>query len=270
MNDEPEIQPEAESEDAEARMRAMSRRSFVWAGAAIVGTLGAYRFISTRRQENEIPWPLRRTLEANEEVAKDLIDRHKLAPTFSQADVAPEPRVNGQDGLDEAADFTDWTLTVQGLATGKDVEVGLDAIKAMPSMDLIVQLNCVEGWTQVMSWRGVPLIDFIGKYPPNATDGQPADVHYKPSTMPPYIAMESADMGYYVGLDMQSCLHPQSILAYEMNGKPLSWDHGAPLRLVMPIKYGYKQIKRIDTIRYSTDRPPDFWADQGYDWYGGF
>ena len=81
--------------------------------------------------------------------------------------------------------------------------------------------------------------------------------------------MATPGEGYYVGLDMESMLHPQTLLAYEINGEPLSDDHGAPLRLVTPVKYGVKNIKRIGLIRYSRNRPADYWAEQGYDWYAG-
>ena len=81
--------------------------------------------------------------------------------------------------------------------------------------------------------------------------------------------METPDRGYYVGLDMESALHPQTLLAYELYGAPLTWPHGAPLRLAIPVKYGVKNIKRIGAIRYTNVRPADFWAEQGYDWYAG-
>jgi DMSO/TMAO reductase YedYZ molybdopterin-dependent catalytic subunit len=68
---------------------------------------------------------------------------------------------------------------------------------------------------------------------------------------------------------MPSALHPQTLLAYEMNGQPLSPDHGAPLRLVIPVKYGIKHIKRIGTVVFTDRRPADFWANRGYDWHAG-
>ena len=77
----------------------------------------------------------------------------------------------------------------------------------------------------------------------------------------------TSDEGYYVGFDIPSILHPQTLLAYEMNGVPLTLEHGAPLRLATPTKYGIKQIKRIGRIEYTDKRPRDFWAEQGYDWY---
>jgi DMSO/TMAO reductase YedYZ molybdopterin-dependent catalytic subunit len=81
--------------------------------------------------------------------------------------------------------------------------------------------------------------------------------------------MMTPDGEFYVGLDMDSLMQPQSLLCYEMNGQPLTPAHGAPLRLVIPVKYGYKNIKRIGTIRFTATRPADYWAEQGYDWYAG-
>ena len=84
-----------------------------------------------------------------------------------------------------------------------------------------------------------------------------------------YVGMETPDKTYYVGLDMPSALHPQTILAYEMNGRPLVSIHGAPLRLIVPVKYGIKNLKRIGTIFFSNSRPRDYWAENGYDYYSG-
>jgi DMSO/TMAO reductase YedYZ molybdopterin-dependent catalytic subunit len=81
--------------------------------------------------------------------------------------------------------------------------------------------------------------------------------------------MATPDEDYYVGLDIKSALHPQTLLAYERNGQPLEWEHGAPLRLIIPVKYGIKNIKRIGLIRYTDDRPDDYWSEEGYDWFAG-
>ena len=84
-----------------------------------------------------------------------------------------------------------------------------------------------------------------------------------------YAGMMTPDRGYYVGLDMKSLMHPQTILCYEMNGKELPLDQGYPLRLIIPVKYGIKHLKRIGTISFSNTPPPDYWAEQGYDYYSG-
>ena len=84
------------------------------------------------------------------------------------------------------------------------------------------------------------------------------------------MALETPDGDYYVGLDMASAMHPQTLLCYEMNGEALTSEHGAPLRLVIPVKYGVKNLKRIGKINFSDSRPRDYWAERGYDWYAGF
>ena len=89
------------------------------------------------------------------------------------------------------------------------------------------------------------------------------------NTRAQYVAMETPDGEYYVGIEMASALHPQTLLCYEMNGKPLEEKHGAPLRLVTPVKYGIKNIKRIGSIAYVDAQPKDYWANEGYDYYAG-
>ena len=99
----------------------------------------------------------------------------------------------------------------------------------------------------IVKWTGTRLADLMAKYPP--------------ATRVQYVGMETPDRGYYVGLDMQSAMHPQTLLAYALNDEPLSMAHGAPLRLAIPVKYGIKNIKRVGVIRYTNVRPADFWAE---------
>ena len=120
----------------------------------------------------------------------------------------------------------------------------------------ITRHSCGEGWSAIGSWTGTPLRHFLKLIG--------ADTRAK------YCWFQCGDQdGYNSPLDMETALHPQTLLAYEMNGKPLSWRHGAPLRLAIPLKYGIKNIKRIGTIRYTDVRPADYWAERGYDWYAG-
>jgi DMSO/TMAO reductase YedYZ molybdopterin-dependent catalytic subunit len=107
----------------------------------------------------------------------------------------------------------------------------------------------------VVTWAGCRFSDFVSRY--------------HTSGLEKYVSLKTPDELYYVGLDMKSALHPQTLLCYEMNGSPLTIDHGAPLRLVTTVKYGIKSIKRIGTIAFTNDRPADFWAERGYDWYAG-
>ena len=102
---------------------------------------------------------------------------------------------------------------------------------------------------------GARLADLVAKFPPREAVR--------------YVALETPGRGYYVGLDFASAMHPQTLLAWALNGEPLTWQHGAPLRLAIPIKYGVKNIKRIATIRYTNIRPADYWGERGYDWHCG-
>jgi DMSO/TMAO reductase YedYZ molybdopterin-dependent catalytic subunit len=90
-------------------------------------------------------------------------------------------------------------------------------------------------------------------------------MHENMMNLPEYIAFQAPDGQYYVGIEREAALHPQTFLASELNGRPLTLDHGAPLRLVTPLKYGVKQIKQIGRITYMHKRPKDCWHEQGYD-----
>jgi hypothetical protein len=126
--------------------------------------------------------------------------------------------------------------------------------------ELVTQFKCIEGWSEIVHWGGVRLRDFIAAYPP-AKNAQ--------GELPKYVYMETPNGDYYCGFHLNECMHPQSVLVTEMAGKPIAQAHGAPLRLHMPIKYGYKQIKRIGLIAYTDDKPDDYWTRLGYDWYAG-
>jgi len=136
----------------------------------------------------------------------------------------------------------------------------MDDLRELPHQDLVTEFKCIEGWSEIASWGGVRLVDLIAAYSPaKLPNGKP----------PRYVYMETPDGDYYTGYDMAAAMHPQSLLVYEMGGKPITRWHGAPLRLHMPIKYGYKQIKRIGLIAYTDLKPDDYWTKLGYDWYAG-
>ena len=150
-----------------------------------------------------------------------------------------------------------------------DLVLTLDDIKALPRTEMITELKCIEGWSIIVQWAGVRFSDFAAKYLPNTTDGSRPDVAGSPEKLVPYVSLSTPDNGYFVGWDMPSVLHPQTLLAYEMNGEPLLPEHGAPLRLASPTKYGIKLLKRIGRIEFTTERSRDYWAESGYDWYSG-
>jgi len=244
------------------RMQQQTRRSFLVAGAAALAGLGGFRWLTSRRSDDGTPWPFRQALRLNEQLARDYFRPSRLAPASPPA--AAGDRVNGDLGLDEEIDVSSWQLSVEGIA-GRDepLMLPLDALKKLPRVEMTTEFKCIEGWSKVMQWAGARFSDFMAAYPPVAPDEDQS------AAPPPYVAMETPDGAYYVGVEMESMLHPQTLLAYEMNGAPLTQEHGAPLRLVITIKYGVKNLKRIGTIRYSRARPADYWAERGYDWYIG-
>lgn len=334
--------PTANSNEADqaavAAMRRKTRRSFIVGGVSALASIGGWRWLRTRREDDELAWPLRLSHEFNEQLSRDYFSRTRLAPTFA-AEMATEPRENGSFGLDEEDfDPAEWRLALVGLANppetvtvtssgspadsnssfskksaeqfgrankndevesasnvandsesddesdGADSETDsadntaeseadllltLAEIKQLPQVEMVTQLKCIEGWSVIVRWAGVRLADLIAKYPPLTSSGEPPDLVRRPADLVGYVGLETPDGEYYVGLDMESALHPQTLLCYEMNGQPLSPKHGAPLRLVIPVKYGIKNIKRIGKITYSDKRPADYWAERGYDWYSG-
>lgn len=128
-----------------------------------------------------------------------------------------------------------------------------------PRHEFVTQFKCIEGWSEYVHWAGFRMADFLEEYPPEKGGG--------PGPM--FVYMETPDGDYYTGYDLHVCRHPQTLLVTEMMGAPLTQYHGAPLRLHMPTKYGYKQIKRIGLIAYTSQRPDDYWTRLGYDWYAG-
>ncbi|HEY2847801.1 MAG TPA: molybdopterin-dependent oxidoreductase [Pyrinomonadaceae bacterium] len=235
--------------DAKRAMFRRSRRGFLVGGAAALIGIFGWRWMPDETKYRL----LRGTFEFNEWVSENLYSSKRLAPEFSPDRITPE-RVNGMEGLGEGFDPTTWQLSVAGLSGG-DRSLTLDDIKALPRTEMITEFKCIEGWSLIQQWAGVRFSDFFAKY------GGTTNVRY--------VSMSTPDAGYFVGWDIQSILHPQTLLAYELNGQPLTLEHGAPLRIASPLKYGIKQIKRIGRIEFTNERPKDYWGEQGYDWYSG-
>ena len=259
-----------QNEEVRHAMTRMSRRSFVWAGIAALGAYGGIHWLASRLNDSGTPWPFRRVLDANEGLAMDYFGPQRLAPTFSSSSIT-KLRQNGDLGIDdENYDPSAWTLTVNNVfGHDQPVQLTMADIKMLPKTTQVTEMYCIEGWSITVEWTGVRFVDFAEKYPPHPIQADTPDVRKHSADLVPYVAMVTPDEAYYVGLDMASALHPQTLLCYEMNGEPLTQDHGAPLRLAIPVKYGVKNIKRIGTITYTDKKPADYWAEQGYDWYAG-
>ena len=253
-------------EKARSEMSRYSRRGFLVGGvAAFIGVFG-WRWMSDETKDRL----LRSTLELNERVSQTFYRPSRLAPEFPAAAVTDPTRINGCEGLSDGFDPSTWKLAVGGLAgRTDDLLLTLDDIKRLPRTEMTTEFKCIEGWSMIVNWAGVRFSDFVAAVRPNTKSGNPADISNRPGDLLPYVSLVTPDEGYFVGWDIESILHPQTLLAYEMNGAPLTSEHGAPLRLASPTKYGIKQIKRIGRIEFTAERPRDFWAEQGYDWYAG-
>lgn len=246
-------------------MARISRRSFLLGGIAVAATVGGFEWLLNAKTVDSIPWPLRKTLQFNERVAHSYFTPARLAPELPISRVTVPARQNGDLGLADEVDVAAWTLQVlppkaTGGAADDYDEFTLDDIKKLPKHEMVTELHCIEGWSMVQRWAGARLCDFV----------EHMTRFNRKEDVPRYVGIETPDGQYYVGLDRESALHPQTLLCYEMNGQPLTQEHGAPLRLVIPVKYGVKNIKRIGVIKFTDTRPADYWAEQGYDWYAGF
>ncbi len=152
------------------------------------------------------------------------------------------------------ADPANWSLAVGGLVA-KPFHLTVAMAQALPRVTYTVKHHCVEGWTAIATWTGVPLATIIAMAQPTAAAR--------------YIRFDTFDNGYSNGWDLKSAMHPQTILAYGWNDRPLTAAHGAPLRLYSPNKLGYKLTKFVSAMTFTTERPGGFWEDQGYPWFGG-
>ncbi|RIV19374.1 molybdopterin-binding oxidoreductase [Fibrisoma montanum] len=260
-----------ESDLPESVIRRRTLKAFGWFALASVVPVGVYTWIQNSPNLAGIRKPLRKVLDVNEDIASTYFSSNHLVRTYPVEAAARVPRVNGFDGLRTPLP-DDWKLQIdrQG-SNGEPQEpllLTMDDVKALPRQELVYDFKCVEGWSQIQHWSGVRFSDFMERYQLGTRSGKApspdtTDDLYK------FVGMETPDKGYYVGIDMESAMHPQTLLAYELNGEPINNQHGAPVRLLIPHKYGVKNLKRIGRIFFSDTRPRDFWAERGYDYYLG-
>jgi len=200
--------------------------------------------------------PLRDVLNANEKIFNKTFSAHHLVKTYPVSAAAKSVRVNGNIGLEGNVDIAGWKLQLIR-ENGDTLLFSMDDIRKLPKTEIVYNFKCIEGWSQITWWGGVRFADFLSYY------------HLDKESGLKYVGMHTPDEEYYVGIDMPSALHPQTLLCYEMNRQPLPMNQGFPLRLIIPVKYGIKSIKRLGTIFFSNERPPDYWAERGYDYYSG-
>jgi DMSO/TMAO reductase YedYZ molybdopterin-dependent catalytic subunit len=203
-----------------------------------------------------------RALTFDDDIAEALYSQNRTVRTYSKRDVTPLR--NNYEGRTPSPAYLDtWTLTLAGLASGSDVILRQPDLVRFAQHEQVTRLCCVEGWSAIAGWSGVRFADLLRGYPP--------------ANGAKWAAMESSvnldgrgnPDPYYVSIDLPTARHPQTLLATHLNGNPLGTDHGAPLRLVVPMTLGLKNIKAITKIAYVAAEPRDYWAERGYSKYDG-
>ncbi len=209
-------------------------------------------------------------------VQRLITGRDALAQEFTEADIRQPQRPNGVTAPDDdfyrdllRNDFADWRLEITGLVE-KPLSLSRDQLLAMPSRTQITRHDCVEGWSCIAKWTGVPLSLVLdeAKVKPEARYA----VFHCLDTIDRGLA---GDIKYYGSVDLIDARHPQTILAYGLNGKPLPVENGAPLRVRVERQIGYKMPKYLRRIELVDDfgtiggGKGGYWEDNGYDWYGG-
>jgi DMSO/TMAO reductase YedYZ molybdopterin-dependent catalytic subunit len=191
----------------------------------------------------------------NQRVEELLLRPQALAAEYPISSIEPqELRINSFDTVPKI-DLATFKLVIDG-AVNQPMQLSMSDLQKMPLQSMVIRHVCVEGWAAIVQWGGVRLRDLIALA--------------RPQSSARYVYFTSGD-GYYDSWDLPSVLHPQTLLAYQMNGQPLPVDNGAPLRLAAPIKLGYKQSKWVTKVTLMNQLPSKkgYWEDQGYEWFGG-
>jgi DMSO/TMAO reductase YedYZ molybdopterin-dependent catalytic subunit len=190
---------------------------------------------------------------------KIFLSRSRLAPDYPVSARTPEQHFPAYSiTWNQKRVYPDppsgWELEVDGLVRSP-TRLTLEMLGGLPRVSYTVKHHCVEGWTAIGTWTGVP-VSVVTEL-------------VRPLPEARYLRFDSFDSGYSNGWDLASAMHPQTILAYAYNDRPLSREHGAPLRLYSPIKLGYKLTKYVTTMSFTRERHGGYWEDQGYPWLAG-
>ena len=208
-------------------------------------------------------WLLNRALRLDDDVAEALYSENRLVPTYTKSQITPL-RNNYNGATPDPSYIPDWRLTLGGLASGLSVSLNIrNLLASFRLQEQITRLVCVEGWSAIAWWTGLRFDDLLRAYPP-VSQAKWARIESSVNLGP----WGNPDP-YFVSLDLETARHPQTLLATHLNGKPLTAEHGVPLRLVVPVKLGLKNIKAITRITYLKDEPPDYWGKRGYSRYDG-
>jgi DMSO/TMAO reductase YedYZ molybdopterin-dependent catalytic subunit len=221
--------------------------------------MGVRRDMNSRGKE----WLLNKALRIDDDVAEALYSRNRMVPTYTKSQITPIKN-NYNGATPDPGYISGWTLTLDGLASG--LSVSLDIRKLMnrfPVHEQITRLVCVEGWSAIAWWAGLRFDDLLRAYSPK--------LQAKWARVDSSVNLDASGNPdpYFASIDLATARHPQTLLATHFNGLPLTVEHGAPLRLLVPIKLGLKNVKAITRITYSAEEPRDYWAPYGYSSYDG-
>lgn len=273
MIEKPEI-PEAASASALSKQ---SRRDFLaWSLGVVASVAGAWWLLPDKTKARLVRHDpldtvaarsgreklLNQALTFDDDVAEALYSKTRRVRTYDRAETTPlKPNYHGLAPLPQSLDG--WALTLDGLAGGQPVRLDPARLAAFPKIEQVTRLVCVEGWSAVAWWGGLRFADLLRAYPP-APGSRWALLRSEVSR-----DARGNPEPYFVSLDLATAEHPQTLLATELSGRPLPLAHGAPLRLVAPVKLGLKNIKAITHITFQPSEPPDYWHQRGYSKYDG-
>jgi len=245
----------------------MKRSLFLATSLASIGLAGCGRV-----KESLTNGPFRGALLSTEKLNDKVIGTHGMARLYTDADIDRDFRVNGLDTPSDdtytavAKDgFRGYRLVVDGLA-GRPQKLSLAELRAAGLKPQITRHDCVEGWSAIGKWNGVQLSTVLAMAQPKS-NARYCVFHC--------FDRDQSGQLYYESLDLGQAAHPQTILALDLNDKPLDHDHGAPVRLKIPTQLGYKSAKWVSRIELVADLKPvyggtgGYWEDQGYEWYAG-
>jgi len=266
--------PPAEFEMDPQVLRRRTRRDVLLFGtgavAALVGgasllpqntlsRLGVRRNMDSPGKE----WLLNGAIRIDDDVAEALYSRNRSVPTYTKSQIT-ELKNNYNGATPDPAYISGWHLTLEGLASGFSISLDIRTLMTRFSIhEQITRLVCVEGWSAIAWWAGLRFEDLLRAYPP-----MPQAKWVRVESSVNLDASGSPDP-YFMSLDLATARHPQTMLASHFNGRPLTVDHGAPLRLLVPVKLGLKNVKAITKLTYVAKEPRDYWAERGYSHYDG-
>jgi DMSO/TMAO reductase YedYZ molybdopterin-dependent catalytic subunit len=238
----------------ETRQKHLTPRLRDWLNS-LEARLGA----SPERRENLLD----RALTFDDDVAEALYSPDRSVRTYSKSQVTPL-RNNYNGATPDASYVPGWTLAVSGLASGRVERFTIsDLLARFARREQVTRICCVEGWSAVAWWGGLSFADVLKAFPPHP------DARWARLDSAVNLDARGEPDPYYVSIDLPTARHPQALLATHLSGKPLPVEHGAPLRLVAPMKLGLKNIKAITSITYSVEEPADYWNERGYSRYDG-